>query len=79
MPTLKLESQKHTGNKTKINRDQETQNISVCTKFEQFIFIHEAMNAEQGHPYAPSNSFGRGQNHKFTPGYLGKMSSGCWG
>ena len=39
-------------NKTKVNRDQETHYISVCTKFQECIF-HEAMNAEQGHSYVP--------------------------
>ena len=36
-------------NKTKINRDQQTLCVSVCTEFEECILIHEAMNAEQGH------------------------------
>ena len=44
---------KHMDNKTKINRDQETHYISVCTKLEEFFLIHEAMNAEQGHSYVP--------------------------
>ena len=48
---------KHMDNKTKINRGQETHYISVYTKFEEFILIHEAMNAEQGHYYL--NSFGK--------------------
>ena len=47
-------------NKTKINRDQEYRCISVCTKFEEFILINEATNAEQGHAYVPSKSMGRG-------------------
>ena len=33
-------------NKTKINRDQETHYINVCTNFEEFILINEAMYAE---------------------------------
>ena len=37
-------------NKMKIVRDEETHCISVCTKFEEFILIHEAM------PMSPWNS-----------------------
>ena len=46
---------KQMGNKMKINRDQETHYIrlSVCSKFEEFVLIHGAMNAEQGHSYVP--------------------------
>ena len=51
---------KHMDNKTKINKGQETYYISVCTNLEEFILINKAMNAEQGHSYAPLNSFGRG-------------------
>ena len=40
-------------NKTKTNRGQETHYISVCTKSEEFVLIHEATSAEQGHSYAP--------------------------
>ena len=32
-------------------QDQETHYTSVCTKFEEFILIDEAMNAEGGHFY----------------------------
>ena len=44
-------------NKTKMNGDQETHYINVCTKFEEFISIHEVMNAEQGHSYLPLELF----------------------
>ena len=43
----------HMDNTMKINSGQETQFISVCTKFEEFISIHEAMIADQGHFYVP--------------------------
>ena len=33
-------------NKTQINVGQETYYISMCTKFEGFVLIHEALNAE---------------------------------
>ena len=36
-------------NKKKINRDQGTHYISLFTKFEECILIHEVINAEKGH------------------------------
>ena len=48
-----MESQKHMDNKTEINTSLETHYISVCTKFEKFILIHEVMNADQMPSYAP--------------------------
>ena len=33
-------------NTTKINRGKETHCMNVCTKFDQFILIYEAMNVE---------------------------------
>ena len=39
---------KHMDNKKKINRDQETHYISLFTKFEECILIHEVINAEKG-------------------------------
>ena len=41
--TYQLSSRNHKDNKTKIKRDQETHYISVCTKFEELILIHEAI------------------------------------
>ena len=42
------------GNEKKISRDQKTfYIINMCTQFEECIFMHEAMNAEQGHYYVP--------------------------
>ena len=46
-----MESQKAFGQKYKSQQDQMTHYTSVCTKFEEFILIDEAMNAEGGHFY----------------------------
>ena len=48
-----MESQKHMDNKRKINTSLKTHYRSVCTKFEEFILIHEAMNADQSPSYVP--------------------------
>ena len=56
--------------KTKINRDQETHYINVCTKFEHFFFsIHQAMNAEHDNSYNVTLGY-------LTLGYLGQISPG---
>ena len=58
-------------NKTKINKGQETYYISVCTNLEEFILINKAMNAEQGHSYAPLELLWQGiktSNHLVLPG-----------
>ena len=47
---------KHMDNKTKIDRDQETHYITVCTKFEAFILIHEAMNIRTKPSLSPFRS-----------------------
>ena len=51
MRTPKLKSQNDMDNKRKINKGRKTRYIIVCTNFEIFILIHEAMNAHQGHSY----------------------------
>ena len=62
--TIELESQKAYGNKTKFNIEQETHYISVCTKFEELILIHEGMNAEQDNSYALLELIWQGKNIK---------------
>ena len=51
LPPLYTNSQveilRHMVNVTRINRCQETHYISLCTKFEGFILIYEAMNAKK--------------------------------
>ena len=55
-------------NKTKIYMDQETNYISVCTKFEEFILIRETRNAEQCHSYIPLELLLQGTKSKSHPG-----------
>ena len=44
---------KHMDSKTTVNRDQESHYRSVCTNFEEFILIHDTMNAKQCYSYVP--------------------------
>ena len=53
------------------NKDQETHHISVCIKFEEFILIREAMNAEQGHTYVPLELLRRRTKSSSHPGLPG--------
>ena len=55
-------------NKIKITWDQETHYIKVCTQFEEFNLIHEAMNAEQDHSYVTLKLIRQGRKSESHPG-----------
>ena len=55
---------KRMDSKAKINRGQETPYRSDCTKFDEFILIHETVNGMQNKTIsiAPFDYFGRGKS-----------------